>query len=200
MDLKDPEVKKMLSGTMAEKRRLVGAGPRACRAWEEMGQVTIAAIEGFCIGGGVSLAIACDFRILGRSAYLRIPELELGLNYSWGSIPRLVQLLGPAKTKAMVILGERVHSDKCLEWGLAERVVDDRQSLSAAIEIAENILKKPPIPVAMTKKAVTAVASALNNAAIYMDADQFLLTTFSRDHEEAVRAFLEKQQPVFGGT
>jgi len=199
MDLKDPDVRKMVLGDMAQRRKQVVWGPRACRAWEEMGPVTIAAIEGYCIGGGVSLVVSCDFRIMGRSAYLRIPEIELGLNYSWGSIPRLVHLVGPARTKQMILLAEKVSADTCLSWGLTEQVVADGATLEAAGTMAEKILQKPPIPVAMTKQAVTTVTAALDRAGIYMDADQFLLTTCTDDHREGVTAFLEKRKPTFKG-
>ena len=199
LDLKDPEVKKMLSGNLKERRDRVLLGPKACRAWEKARPVTIAAIDGFCIGGGVSLVISCDFRIMGESAFMRIPEIDLGLNYSWGSIPRLIHLIGPSKTKEMILLAERVPSRKCLNWGLAEEVVPDGSTMEAAVAMAEKILKKPPIPVNMTKQAITEIMSAFDRAGIYMDADQFLLTTYTKDHEEALRAFLDKRIPQFEG-
>lgn len=199
LDLKDPGVQKMLSGSMDERRRLVTLGPRACRAWEEASPVTIAAVEGFCIGGGVSLVLACDFRVMGESSYMRIPEIDLGLNYSWGSIPRLVHLAGPAKAKEMILFGEKVPAQKCLTWGLTEQVVQDGSALKAAEMMAEKILKKPPTPVAMTKQAVSQVTGALDRTTIYMDADQFLLTTYSEDHKEGLAAFLEKRPARFMG-
>jgi enoyl-CoA hydratase len=200
LDLKDPEIKRMLAGTLEERRERVLEGPRACRAWEEAVPVTIAAIEGYCVGGGVSLVIACDFRIMGESAFLRIPEVGLGLNYSWGSIPRLLHLVGPARAKEMILLGEQVPPGRCLALGLAEEVVSDGSTEEAARAMAEKILAKPPIPVAMTKKAITAIATALDRASIYMDSDQFLLTTLTDDHQEGLRAFLAKDTPNFKGT
>ncbi|MBW2615552.1 MAG: enoyl-CoA hydratase/isomerase family protein [Deltaproteobacteria bacterium] len=199
MDLKDPEVQKMSSGTMSERRERVILGPEVCRAWEETKPVTIAAIEGFCIGGGVSLVISCDFRIMGQSSFMRIPEVELGLNYSWGSIPRLLHLAGPAKTKEMIMLCEPVQAEKCLTWGLAEQVVPDGSTGEAAQAMAEKILEKPPIPVSMTKQAVFNITGALDRAGIYMDADQFLLTTYTEDHKEGVGAFFGKRKPRFKG-
>jgi enoyl-CoA hydratase/carnithine racemase len=199
LDLKDPEVKKMLTGNMNERRERVVLGPNTCRAWEETKAVTIAAVEGFCVGGGVSLVLSCDFRIMGQSAFMRIPEIDLGLNYSWGSIPRLIHLIGPAKTKEMILLGEHVLAKKCRKWGLAEQVVQDGASVEAAEAMAEKILKKPPIPVAMTKQAVNGLTNALDLTGSYMDADQFLLTTCTEDHEKAMKAFFDKKPPNFKG-
>jgi enoyl-CoA hydratase/carnithine racemase len=200
MDLKDPEVQKMSSGTMSERREVVMLGPEVCRAWEEAKPLTIAAIEGFCVGGGVSLVISCDFRIMSQSAFMRIPEVELGLNYSWGSIPRLIHLVGPSKTKEIIILCEPVPAEKCLAWGLAERVVPDGSTIEAAHDMAQKILEKPPIPVSMTKQAVVNISGALDRTGIYMDADQFLLTTYTEDHKEGATAFFEKRKPIFKGT
>ena len=102
-----------------------------CKAWQDMDQVTIAAIEGHCIGGGAALVVALDFRICGKSAHFRIPEVELGMNMSWGSIPRMLALMGPARTKQAVILAsDRIGAAEALDWGLVEKVVDDGQALA----------------------------------------------------------------------
>ena len=199
MDLRDEEVRKILAGPLDERMARVKAGPEACQAIEDVRPVTIAALEGFCVGGGVSLAISCDFRIMAASAYLRIPEIDLGLNYSWGSIPRLVHLIGPAKTKEAVILCEKISAPKCLIWGLAEEVAPQGTALEAAREMAGKIAAKPPLPVAMTKESVNRVATALDRSGVYMDGDQFLLTAFSEDHTEGLQAFLEKRWGRFKG-
>ena len=77
-----------------------------CQAWEEIEPVTIAAIEGFCVGGGVALAMACDFRIAGAGAMMRLPEVPLGINMSWRSLPRLATIAGPSRAKRFTIFGE----------------------------------------------------------------------------------------------
>ena len=93
-------------------RRHLKLGPRLTHAWHEMEQITIGAIEGFCVGGGVALAVALDFRVMGRDAHLRVPEIGLGMNMSWQSIPRMLHLIGPARTKQAVILADqRISAD-----------------------------------------------------------------------------------------
>src|SRR6185436_1814539 len=94
-----------------------------CRAWEEIEAVTIAAIEGYCIGGGSALVLACDFRVMGEGAYQRLPEVPLGINMSWRSIPRIVALAGPSRAKQFVMFGEACDAGRCAEWGFADEVV-----------------------------------------------------------------------------
>lgn len=193
LDLKDPEVRSMLAGSAEERRELARLGARLCHTWEKIRAVTIAAIEGFAIGGGVSLVISCDFRIMGRSSFLSIPEVDLGLNYSWGSIPRLTRLVGPSKAKEMTILGERVPSDKCYQWGLLESVAPDGSALEAALSMSRKIIAKPPMPVEMTKLAVNSLFGDLEELSNHMDADQFALTTYTDEHRAGLSAFLEKK-------
>ena len=103
-DLKDPEGRQRDTLSVGERIHRQRLGPRMCKAWQDMDQVTIAAIEGHCIGGGAALVVSLDFRFCGKSAHFRIPEVELGMNMSWGSIPRMLALMGPARTKQAVIL------------------------------------------------------------------------------------------------
>jgi enoyl-CoA hydratase/carnithine racemase len=199
-DLKDGEGVMRAASGIGARRHQQRVGPRMCRAWHEMDQVTIAAIEGHCIGGGVALAVSLDFRFCGRSAHFRVPEVELGMNMSWGTIPRMVQLCGPARTKQAVILAsDRIAAAEAHEWGLVETVCDDGKTLEAAMAFAERIAIQPPIPVRMTKQTVNRVAGALDDLASHMDYDQFTLTALTEDNREGVAAFLEKRRPSFKG-
>jgi enoyl-CoA hydratase len=200
LDLKDQKLLDVLQAPIGERRSLMASGPKMCREWESMEQVTIAAVEGFCIGGGVSLAVACDFRIVGRSAHFRLPELALGLNMSWQTLPRLVHLIGPARTKRMAILAnDRISAEQSLDWGLVDEIAEDEESLNCALTLADKIAAMPPIPVKMTKQAVNVAAAALDHATSYMDVDQFSLCQMTEDHGEALAAFSEKRAPSFKG-
>lgn len=199
-DLKDAEGRERGKMGLGERRAALMVGPRMCRAWYEMEQVTICAIEGHCIGGGAALAVALDFRICGASAHFRIPEVELGMNMSWGSVPRILQLIGPARTKQAVILAsDRISAQQAEKWGLAEEVVADGQAFAAAYAFAERIAAQPPIPTMMTKTTVNRLAGALDELASHMDRDQFALTNLSEDHAEGVAAFMERRKPKFRG-
>ena len=197
-DLKDPE--RRPDASVAERIHRQRNGPKMCAAWERMEQVTIAAIEGFAIGGGAALAVSLDFRICGRGAHFRIPEVELGMNMSWGSIPRMVALMGPARTKQAVILAsDRITAAQALDWGLVEEVVEDGQALDAAMAFAARIAEQPPLPVRMSKTTVNKVAFALADAVSHMDPDQNVLSSLTEDYAEGTRAFREKRKPRFTG-
>lgn len=184
---------------LLEARRSVMQGPDLCRAWEEIEAVTIAAIEGYCIGGASALAVSCDFRVMGEGAYMRLPEVPLGMNMSWRTLPKLVALAGPSRAKQYVMFGEAADARRCLDWGMADEVVETGGALAAARLWAEKVAALPPLPVRMTKEAVNAIASAGAQASIYMDRDQFLLASRSADYREGVAAFREKRPGKFTG-
>ena len=199
-DLKDPEGKSRKTMDIGALRRHLKLGPRLSHAWQEMEQITIGAIEGFCIGGGVALAVALDFRVMADNAHLRVPEIGLGMNMSWQSIPRMLHLIGPARTKQAVILADqRISAGEALQWGLVEEVVDPGKAFDAAMAMAAKVAAQPPLSVAMTKLTVNRLAHALDDLASHMDVDQFALASFTEDHREGVEAFLGRRKPKFRG-
>ncbi len=199
-DLKDPEGRARKDMDLGALRRHLKIGPRLTRAWQDMEQITIGAIEGFCVGGGVALAVALDFRVMARDAHLRVPEIGLGMNMSWQSVPRMLHLMGPARTKQAVILADqRISAAEAYEWRMVEEVADPGKAYDAAMRLAAKVAAQPPMSVAMTKLTVNRLAHALDDLASHMDLDQFALASLSEDHKEGVEAFLERRKPKFRG-
>lgn len=184
---------------LAERREAQSLGPRLCAAWERIEALTVLAAEGWCIGGGVALAAALDVRVAGEGATFYVPEIERGMNMSWGSLPRLVNLMGPSRTKRLVMLAERLDAPRALQWGLADEVVPAGGARAAALAMAQRAASMPPVQLRMCKAGIDAYAQALAPAAAALDRDQYLLAQLSEDFAEGVDAFLAKRPPVWRG-
>ena len=185
--------------TLLERRETMRAGPDMCQAWEDIEVPTIASIEGFCIGGASALALSCDFRIMARGSYQRLPEIPLGINMSWRAIPRITALVGPARAKRFVLLGEKTDAETCLDWGMADDLAETGKALAVALDWANRLAALPPLPVRMTKEAVNAASLSNAWASSFMDRDQYLLTFGTDDFREGVKAFFDKRDPSFRG-
>ena len=190
-DLKDKQLQTHHLSPLEQRQKLL-LGPDMCAAWEALEQVTICAMEGYCLGGGLALAIACDWRVASNDCDIRLPEVPLGINMSWQANPRLTALVGPARAKHLAILGEAVPPETALAWGLIDEVSASGASLAAAQALAAKVVALPPIPVRMTKQAINAHAHALNYVGSFMDREQYALLTGSEENKAAVRATLTK--------
>ncbi len=175
-DLKDAGSWQLAGKTDVQRRHRFHAGVRLCRAWEDMPQITIAAMERMAVGAGVAIALACDWRVLGRSAFLYVPEVKIGLNLQWGALPRLVTLVGPARAKRITLLCERLDAATALAWGLVDEVADDGRTVDVALAMACTTAERPPVTVRLMKEAINATAAALHRATSFADGDQSQLT------------------------
>jgi len=198
-DLNDPRQVEIANMSRVEQRHHLKLGPDMCDAWQAIEAYTVAAIEGFCIGGGSALASALDYRIMAEDAHMRLPEIALGMNMSWHTLPRLVAQIGPALTKRYVILCEKIPAAQAQTWGLCEEVVPNGKTLEHALAYAAKVAAMPPLAVRMSKQAVNQATYALANATTFMDRDQFMLATHSDDYKEAIAAYLQKRDPEFTG-
>jgi enoyl-CoA hydratase/carnithine racemase len=130
---------------------------------------------------------------------LYVPEIERGMNMSWQSVPRSVALIGPAKTKRMFTLAEKVPAKLAISWGWGDYLCEVGGALSKALEIAEQANAMPPLALATSKEAINRTANALLDAVSYMDSDQFVLMQYSDDYEEGIKSFIEKRKPNYLG-
>jgi enoyl-CoA hydratase/carnithine racemase len=192
-DLKDPDMRTDHLDKLSQRQALL-LGPDMCAAWEALEQVTIAAIEGYCLGGGLALAVACDWRVCADDAVLRLPEVPLGINMSWQANPRITALVGPSRAKEIIILGEDVAAATAHEWGLVDRLCAPGACLEVAGELAAKVAELPPLPVRMTKQAINAHAYALNYAASFMDREQYALLAGSEENKAAIRKFFDRSK------
>ncbi len=178
-DLKDAETVALRDAGLAERREALKTGGRMCRAWAEIDALTISAVSGWCVGGGVALAVSTDLRVAAPSARFYVPEIERGMNMSWGSVPRIANLVGPARAKRLVALAERIDAGRAMDWGLADEVADD--PVEGALAFARRAAELPPVALRMCLRSVDVFAGALAETASWADADQFALTQTGAD-------------------
>lgn len=199
-DLKDPALARAREAPLAERRVLMQTGGRMCRAWEELEPVTIAAVEGWCVGGGAAIAVSCDLRAAATDATFYVPEIERGMNLSWGAVPRITHLVGAARAKRIIILSEKLSAAQSQQWGLIDEVAEPGAALDAALIWAERAASLPPVQIRMIKQAINASAFALDRAVSHADFDQYALAATGEDFAEAGRAFFEKRNPRYTGS
>lgn len=192
-DLEDMATRNDAELSDLERREVFYRGVRLCEAWESMPQVTVAAIEKLAVGAGVALPIALDWRVMGKSAFLYVPEVKIGINLQWGALPRLVTLVGPARAKRICILCERMDSATALDWGLVEEVAPDGQAAEKAMELARAAAEMPAVAVRMIKEGVNAIAGVHHRIGSFADADQSQLSAGLEDARSARQRFLRKQ-------
>ena len=189
-DLKDRQRWGDVDGVPLEQRREIAAlGFRMARAWEELPQVTLAAIEGYAIGGGLALAVSLDWRVIASDAFVSLPEIALGIPLTWGTIPRLVNLIGPARAKRLTILCERIPAADAQAMGLTDYLAPPGKALRVAREVAASVLALPRNSVRMSKESVNAYASIGAHAASHMAHDQVQLAAASPEAKAAREAF-----------
>jgi enoyl-CoA hydratase len=158
-----------------ELRHQSGIGSRSSNAIDSLGQISIAAINGYAVGGGAVWAVCCDFRIAGEGAWFSIPEVELGIPLSWNALPRLAREVGHARALEMTVLCERFSARQALDWGLVTHVVPEGKELDAAHELAAKIVAKPALPVALTKASMKAIKRQTEQGEVaYSDGDLLL--------------------------
>jgi enoyl-CoA hydratase len=169
------------------------------RAIELLDKPTVAAINGWALGGGVEMLLCCDLRIVARSAMLGLPEITLGMFPGAGGSQRLLRQVSPCMAREMMFLGERITADEALRIGLVNRVVDDGAALDVALEFAAKIAAKSAMTLKLLKRTLRDGADMPPSAALRHEQAMIGLVLDSRDAHEGCAAFLEKRPAAFTG-
>lgn len=158
---------------------------------------TIAAINGFALGGGLELALAADLRVAAPGARLGLPEVGLGLIPGYGGTQRLPRLIGKGRALDLIFTGRHVDAQEALQLGLVNRVADD--ALEAALELARQTVKNAPVALGLAKEAVVRGLDLTLSEGLEVEADLFGMVSTTADMQEGTGAFLEKRTAEFQG-
>jgi enoyl-CoA hydratase len=180
-------------------RRFSALGHRIMATLEALPFPTIAAVNGFALGGGLELALACDLIYASEKAQLGLPEVGLGVIPGFGGTQRLTRLLGRARAKEMLFTATRVDAAKAKEYGLVLDVLPADGLMAHCREVAEKIAKAGPLAVAEAKRIVEWGADQDLRAANALEQQAFGLLFGTEDQKEGMKAFVEKRKPAFKG-
>ena len=151
-------------------------GKEAIESILKINQITIASLRGYCLGGAACIASACDFRVASETTLVAYPEIDLGMNLNWFGLPLLLRLIGPSKTKKMVISGETENANDLIRWGFIDELYKDEDLDKKTASFANKYASKPALPSQMIKRSVNALTYQSDQAIMHMDYDQFLLS------------------------
>ena len=175
----------------------VETGMRAFHMLESMPAVSIALINGYALGGGLELALACDLRIAASNAKLGLPETGLGIIPGSGGTQRLTRLIGAAKAKELIFLGEQIGAQEAMRIGLVNQICEPDELLTRGVELADKILKKGPIAIRAAKDAIFTGAQADIETALKYEMNIFTQLFATEDQKEGMTAFAEKRTPIY---
>ncbi len=166
---------------------------------EALSKPVIAAINGYALGGGLELALACDFRIASEHAELGSPEINLGIIPGWGATQRLVRIIGLPSAKRLVMLGDRVKADEALKMGLVDKVVQYDQLKDETRELSQRICDGPPIALKYAKQAINFGSQVPLEVGLMIEASLMGLLFSTEDVKLGLEAFMSRRKPKFKG-
>jgi enoyl-CoA hydratase len=193
------DINELAQQTPVNGREFTLYGQEIIHRLETLGKPAIAAINGFALGGGCELALACTLRIASRNAKLGQPEVKLGIIPGYGGSQRLPRLCGKGVAHELILTGEMISAEEALRVGLVNRVVDSGELLATAEAIAKKIIANAPLAVKYALEAVEHGMEMPQEEGLYLEATLFGLCCATQDMREGTRAFLEKRPPKFEG-
>jgi enoyl-CoA hydratase len=156
-------------------------------------------VNGFCLGGGNELALACDLRVCSPNAKFSQPEINLGLMPGGGGTQRLTRLIGEGRSMEIMLTGDMIDAETAYKFGLVNHIYDTAELEPKTIELANKIAEKAPIALQLCKEAVKFASRSNLDEGLRREVDLFAICFSTEDKAEGVAAFLEKRKPVFKG-
>jgi enoyl-CoA hydratase len=185
--------------TLQEGERFVYLGQRLTATMERSRKVLIAAVNGYALGGGTELLLACDLAVASERAQFGLPEVTVGLFPGWGGTQRLGRLVGKRRAKELVFTGARIDAQEALRLGLVNRVVPHDALLPATRELAQQIVQNSQLAVRQAKKVLNDGLEIALDQALVLEAEAWLVNFSTQDRVEGLTAFVEKRQPQWRG-
>jgi enoyl-CoA hydratase len=184
---------------VVEARRFAELGRRLGERIESLPVPVIAAVNGFALGGGLELALACDFMIVSSSAKLGQPEVNVGVLPGFGGSQRLLRRIGIGRTRQLIYTGDPIGAEQAQAWGLCNEVTPPAELLPRARVLAERIASRAPLAVAAAKRAIRLGEDLPLDRALMLEQETFAALFASEDQKEGMRAFLEKRPAKWQG-
>jgi len=193
------DIKEMEAMTVDEARAWGALGHDCGRLLETMPKPTLAAVNGFALGGGCELALACDVRYASTGAKLGQPEVSIGIIPGWGGTQRLARTVGIGLAKELILSGRTVVAEEALRIGLVNALFPPVELLDRTLELADALAAKSPLVLAAAKEASNLALQGDLGAGLEHEAERFAQLFGSEDQKEGMRAFIEKREPRFTG-
>lgn len=193
------DIAQMQSLTAMEGRTYSKDGQAAFNKLENLPQPVIAAINGFALGGGCELAMACDIRIASGKAKFGQPEVSLGITAGFGGTQRLARLVGKGRAIELLYTGEIIDAEEAYRIGLVNKVVAPEELMDSAMSMAKKIMSRSSVAVQLSKAAVNEGLDTDLQTGVAYEAEVFALCFSTHDQKEGMAAFQEKRKPIFIG-
>ncbi|MFP3984987.1 MAG: enoyl-CoA hydratase/isomerase family protein [Candidatus Bathyarchaeia archaeon] len=193
------DIKAMKGITALKARELSNMGYKICNAIESLEKPVIAAINGYALGGGMEVSMACDFRIASDKARMGQTEINIGLIPGWGGTQRLTRFVGKARAKELVFTGKIIDAETALQMGLVNKVVPAGELMTAVREFAKDLASKAPVAMKVAKTLIDKGADVDLESALALEREGFGVVASSEDLQEGVSAFTEKRKPNWKG-
>lgn len=193
------DISEMANMDVLSAKEFANRGHKLMNTIENAPFAVIAAVNGYALGGGSEIALACDFIYASNNAKFGLPEVGLGVFPGFGGTQRLTKRIGPAKAKELILSGEMIDACTALDLGIVNKVVEPEKLMEETLNIAKKIASKAPYAVKLAKELIELATNVDLKRGLKVEADYFSLCFATEDQKEGMKAFLEKRKVEFKG-